>query len=457
MTKILVAYGDGIGPKIMESTLKILQKAGAQIQPHIINIGYNKYIKGHPHGISKEDFEVIYENGVLLKGPLITPQGEGYKSVNVTIRKAFDLFINIRPVFSVSKNIDLIIIRENYEDLYNGIEYKFGNTALAFKYTSEFASTRIIRYAFEYAKKTKRKKVTCFSKDNILKLTDGMFSKIFHTISKEYPNIKSEHMLIDIGAAEVAKNPQKFDVIVTSNLYGDIISDIAGHVSGSIGTAGSCNIGFKHAMFEAVHGAAPDIANQNIANPLGLTNAALMMLNYIGQTEVANKIQASVEYTIKNGLHTKDMESESTKKLLNTDEFTEAIIENLDKSHSSKSISIFKPKYHSITNKKKDRLIGMDIFVARKEIPYVIERCDNIHDRFILYNITASGLQIWPTNSIVLIETDIIRLRFIGKEDNITFNEALELASRLKDFNIGMISMLTAHNGKANFSPAHGE
>ena len=457
MKKVVIAYGDGIGPEIMDATLRLLMKAGARFETHVIDIGYNKYIKGYSYGMSKEDFETIYENKFLLKGPLITPQGDGYKSINVTIRKTFDLFANIRPIFVKEKNIDLTIVRENYEDLYNGIEYKFANTAFALKYISRFATTRIIRYAFELAKKLGKKSVTCFSKDNILKMTDGMFHDIFRSIAREYSDIRSSHLLVDIGSAELAKHPEKFDVIVTSNLYGDIISDIASHVSDSVGSAGSCNLGFEYAMFEGVHGVALDIAGKGTANPLGLINASLMMLEYLGQGNIASKIKSAIECTIADGFHTKDMESKKTKKVLSTEEFVDAIVDNLGRRKASRANFLLVPKKGKVPEQKSEKLVGIDVFIARKEIPEILEKCEGIHSRFVLHNITASGLQVWPANSIVSVLTDVVRLRFIGVEDDILFSETMELVSKLNDFVIRMTVLLTSCDGKANFSLSHAE
>ena len=244
---ITVTYGDGVGPEIMNSTLAILKKAAPELQFEFIEVGQKLYKQGYLSGISPESMETVKRNKILLKAPITTPQGGGYKSLNVTFRKSLELFANIRPVRSIpsaSSCIDMVIVRENEEDLYSGIEYRSTqNSFLSMKLLSRIGCMRIIQYAFEYARCNGRKKVTCMVKDNIMKITDGLFHAIFNKIGSKYNDIEKEIYIIDIGAARIAKQPENFDVIVTLNLYGDIISDIAAEISGSIGVAGSANIG----------------------------------------------------------------------------------------------------------------------------------------------------------------------------------------------------------------------
>jgi isocitrate dehydrogenase len=270
MTRITIAKGDGIGPEIMEATLSILEAAGAQLAYDEIEIGEKVYLAGNTAGISPEAWDTIRRNKVFLKAPITTPQGGGYKSLNVSTRKFLGLYANIRPCFSLHPYVstkhpkmDLVIIRENEEDLYAGIEHQQTDEVVqCLKLISRPGCEKIIRYAFEYAKLYGRKKVTCFTKDNIMKQTDGLFREVFNEIAAEYPEITNDHWIIDIGAAKLANAPQDFEVIVTLNLYGDIISDIAAEIAGSVGLAGSANIGEKCAMFEAIHGSAPMITLQ---------------------------------------------------------------------------------------------------------------------------------------------------------------------------------------------------
>ena len=336
--KITVAYGDGIGPEIMQATLDILIAAGANIETDVIEIGEKVYRKGISTGIAPEAWNSLQENKVFLKAPITTPQGGGFKSLNVTTRKSLGLYANVRPCRSYFPYVptnhpltDLVIIRENEEDLYAGIEHQQTNEVVqALKLVSRPGSEKIIRFAFEYAKTYKRKKVTCMSKDNIMKQADGLFHKVFDEVAREYPQIENHHMIIDIGSAIIADRPHSLDVIVTQNLYGDIISDIAAQVTGSVGLGGSANIGEEVAMFEAIHGSAPDIAGLDIANPSGLLNAAVMMLVHIDQSDIAEKIQNAWLKTIEDGIHTTDIYNKDSARKVWTQEFAKEVILRLD-------------------------------------------------------------------------------------------------------------------------------
>ena len=316
ITKVAVAYGDGIGPEIMEATLKILDAAGANIQPERIEIGEKVYLSGNSAGIEKSAWETISKNKLILKAPITTPQGRGYKSLNVTLRKSLGLFANVRPVSAYSPyiethfpNLDVVVVRENEEDLYAGIEHQQTQDVVqCLKLITRPGCEKIVRYAFEYAKAYNRKKVTCMVKDNIMKLTDGLFHAVFKEIAQEYPEIKSESQIIDIGSARLANNPENYDVVVTSNLYGDIVSDIVAEIAGSVGMCGSANIGRNVAMFEAIHGSAPTIAGQDIANPIGaILSAAMMLRHSLGLEEPAAAIEAAVQSALGSGLRTHDL------------------------------------------------------------------------------------------------------------------------------------------------------
>src|SRR5579872_2822821 len=311
-TPITIAYGDGIGPEIMTATLKILNAANALIEPDVIEVGEKMYLQGFSSGIPDLAWQSLKRTKVLLKGPITTPQGGGYKSLNVTLRKTLGLFANVRPCTSYAPfvatkhpDMDLVIIRENEEGTYAGIEHRQTDEVYqCLKLVTRPGCERIIHYAFEYARKFNRKKVTCLSKDNIMKMTDGIFHQVFNEIAIEYPDIQNEHLIIDIGTALVAANPERFDVIVTSNLYGDILSDVAAQVAGSVGLAGSANIGVHGAMFEAIHGSAPRRAGQNLANPSGLLLAAVLMLVHVDLADSAALINNAWLRTIEEGIHT---------------------------------------------------------------------------------------------------------------------------------------------------------
>lgn len=269
-TPITVAYGDGIGPEIMEATVRIIKEAGARLDIETIEVGEKVYLRDISAGIEPSAWESLRRTKVFLKAPITTPQGGGYKSLNVTTRTTFNLYANVRPCVSYypfidtkHPTMDVIIIRENEEDTYTGIEYRQTNEMTeCLKLISRPGSEKIIRYAFEYARSNNRKKVTCFMKDNIMKMTDGLFHKVFDEIAREYPDIENESWIVDIGSAKLADTPENFDVVVMPNLYGDILSDVAAQIAGSVGLAGSANIGERCAMFEAIHGSAPRRAGQ---------------------------------------------------------------------------------------------------------------------------------------------------------------------------------------------------
>src|SRR5499433_4443389 len=275
---ITVARGDGIGPEIMAATLHILKEAGARLSIEEIEIGEKVYLAGNTAGIAPEAWESLRRTKVFLKAPITTPQGGGFKGLNVTTRKTLGLYANVRPCVSYHPfidtkhpNMDVVIVRENEEDLYAGIEYQMTpEVTSCIKLISRPGSEKIVRYAFEYARRHNRKKVTCFMKDNIMKLTDGLFHRVFNEIAAEYPDLENEHWIVDIGAAKMADTPTAFDVIVMPNLYGDVLSDVAAQIAGSVGLAGSANNGEHVSMFEAIHGSAPRRAGQNLANPSGL-------------------------------------------------------------------------------------------------------------------------------------------------------------------------------------------
>src|SRR5262245_35749433 len=256
-TPITVANGDGIGPEIMAATLAVLDAAGAQLDIETVEIGEKVYLAGNSAGIEPSSWESLRRTKVFLKAPITTPQGGGFKSLNVTTRKTLGLYANVRPCvsyhpFVATKHpvMDVVIVRENEEDLYAGIEYRLTEDVYqCLKLITRPGSEKIVRYAFEYARQNGRKKVTCFTKDNIMKLTDGLFHKVFDEVAAGYPDIEKEHWIVDIGAAKLADSPEAFDVVVMPNLYGDILSDVAAQIAGSVGLAGSANIGLNYAMF----------------------------------------------------------------------------------------------------------------------------------------------------------------------------------------------------------------
>jgi isocitrate dehydrogenase len=489
--RITIARGDGIGPNIMKATLDILEAAGAQLDYDEIEIGENLYLKGYTSGISDSSWDILRKNKIFLKAPITTPRGGGYKSLNVTIRKSLGLFANVRPIKAFSPYVptlfpkmDLVIIRENEEDLYSGIEHRQTDEVVqCLKIISRPGSERIVRYAFEYAKVYGRKHVTCMTKDNIMKQTDGLFHKIFQEVSAEYPDIPSEHKIIDIGSALVAARPEDLDVIVTLNLYGDIISDIAALVAGSVGLGSSANVGETCAMFEAIHGSAPDIAGKGIANPSGLLNAAVMMLVHLGQPEVADKIQNAWLLTLEEGYHTADIFKVGlSKKLVNTFEFSEEIIKRLGKKPENifhANFSDAEKKTISVkikdTVKQKKELVGVDVFLhwdSDNRNPDTLGNLLNSIDtgNLQLKLITNRGVKVYPNGIPETYCTDHWRCRFVSKHleeingkvkklKEISPSDILNLLNSLTSNNIEFIKIenLYLFDGEKGFSLGQGE
>ena len=475
---ITVAYGDGIGPEIMEAVLHVLKEAEVHIKVDVIEIGEKLYKQGWSSGISKDAWDIIKKNRILLKAPITTPLGGGYKSLNVTFRKALGLFANVRPIMSYfpfvdSKfpKMDMVIVRENEEDLYAAIEYRTTQSrAVGIKLITQEGCERIIRYAFEYAKLNKRKKVTCISKDNIMKITDGLFHSTFEKISKEYPEIENNHFLIDIGAAKIATRPEIFDVVVTLNLYGDIISDIAAEVSGSIGLAGSANIGAKYAMFEAVHGSAPDIAGRGVANPSGLLNSAIMMLEHIGYGHKATLISNALLKTIEDGIHTPDVfvEGKSAKKV-STSDFGKAVADNLGQNPSILPITQTKSKGKIVIpeikiNDDTKVLTGVDVFMADMEgktIDEIASQVKNLSDKMTLRLMSQRGQIVWPFTEVENVTPRMLRLRYVVKEDikHIEQSDIVDLLAALvkEKLDFAMIHTLHHYEGKEGYTKAQGE
>ncbi len=478
-TKITVAKGDGIGPEIMDATLRIILEAGAQIDIEEIEVGEKVYLSGNTSGISKESWDVIRRNKVFLKAPITTPQGGGYKSLNVTTRKFLGLYSNVRPCRSLFPFVetkhpvmDIVIVRENEEDLYAGIEHQQTDEVVqCLKLISRPGCEKIIRYAFEFAKQQGRKKVTCFTKDNIMKQTDGLFHKVFDEIAALYPEIENEHWIVDIGAAKMADSPELFDVIVMPNLYGDILSDVAAQITGSVGLAGSANIGEECAMFEAIHGSAPRRAGQNLANPSGLLQGAIMMLNHIGQANIAAKVQNAWLKTIEDGIHTYDIYKEGLSKMkVGTVEFTNAVIANLGSKPKvfkqileSNNPIIQLPKYTRKTPAYK-KLLGVDLFVhwtgtSPDELAEKMKQLGN--DNIKLSMITNRGIKVWPEGFEETFCTDHWRCRFkVVGDYQITFNDILQL-QHVNQMRVNMEIIKTenlyAFNGIPAFSLGQGE
>jgi len=482
LVPITVAEGDGIGPEIMQATLFILKEAGARIAPEMIDVGEKVYLRGESSGIPAEAWESLMRTKVFLKAPITTPQGGGYKSLNVTTRKTLGLFANVRPCRSFTPYVkskhpimDLVIVRENEEDLYAGIEHRQTDEVYqTLKLISRPGCEKIVRYAFEYARKYGRKKVTAFSKDNIMKMTDGLFHKVFDEIAAEYTDIENEHWIIDIGAAKMADTPEAFDVIVTLNLYGDILSDISAQIAGSVGLAGSANIGTDYAMFEAIHGSAPRRAGQNLANPSGLLLGAVQMLVHIGQGDIAEKIENAWLKTLEDGVHTYDIFQEGiSKEKVGTKEFGEAVVKRLgQKPEKLKPVSYaaggsdpVRIKEYVAAPKAKKDLIGVDVFVqwnskdAEKLAEAVKTATAGLGAELTM--ISNRGMKIWPKGNPATFVTDHWRLRFKhdGGKTPISHQVVADLLGALAKAGIDFIKTehLYTFDGVLGYTPGQGE
>ncbi len=472
---ITVAHGDGIGPEIMAASLRILRAAGAQLEIETIEIGESVYRRGVSSGIEASSWDSLRRTGVFYKAPITTPQGGGFKSINVTVRKTLGLYANVRPTVSYHPfvhtrfpGIDVVIVRENEEDLYAGIEHRQTDQVYqCLKLITRPGSEKVIRYAFEYARRNGRKKVTCFTKDNIMKMTDGLFHQIFDEIGAEYPELIREHRIIDIGAAYLADRPNDFDVIVTLNLYGDIISDIAAQVAGSVGLAGSANIGDRIAMFEAIHGSAPDLAGKGIANPSGLLHAGVMMLVHLGQCEVATNVHNALLRTLEDGVHTGDIFTpEQSKSRVTTEEFADAVIARLGQLPQQLTPVHYQPvaavaTSASVRQPAKKEIVGVDVFLqwtggAPAELAEKLQPTGTPH--LPLTMITNRGVKVWPQGFPETFCTDHWRCRFQNGAA-VSHADILQLLERVASAGFDFIKTenLCTFDGKPGYSLGQGQ
>ena len=475
---ITVANGDGIGPEIMKATLRIIKAAGARLKIEEIQVGEEVYKRGISSGIEPSAWESLRRTRVFLKAPITTPEGGGYKSLNVTVRKTLGLYANVRPCQSYDPFIktkhpgmDVVIVRENEEDLYGGIEHRQTEDVFqCLKLITRPGTERLIRYGFEYARRYRRHKVTCFTKDNIMKMTDGLFHKVFDEVAKEYPDIQSEHWIVDIGAAKLADRPEDFDVIVLPNLYGDILSDVAAQIAGSVGIAGSSNIGDSVAMFEAIHGSAPRRAGQNMANPSGLLLAAVQMLVHIGQGDVASRVHNAWLKTIEDGIHTYDIYNKDiSMEKVGTSEFADAVIERIGMKPTVLKAVSYPSKSEPIKialkskNKAKKELVGIDVFIDWEGDPNELgRRLEKISgDDLKLVMITNRGTKVYPDGIPETFCVDHWRCRFQSRVNGnrVQYEDLISLQSRLVDSGLPAVKTegLYTFDGKPGYSLGQGQ
>ncbi|MCW5771682.1 MAG: NADP-dependent isocitrate dehydrogenase [Rhodospirillaceae bacterium] len=475
---VSVAWGDGIGPEIMRACLRVMLAAGARIDVEPVEIGEREYRRGTSGGINAAAWSSIKSTGILFKAPLTTPQGGGVKSVNVTLRKTLGMFANVRPCVSLSPYVaarapkmDLVIVRENEEDLYGGIEHRQTEDVVqCLKLISRPGCERVVRYAFEYARTNGRRKVTCLTKDNIMKLTDGLFHRVFDEVAADYPELAAEHLIVDIGTARLASRPELFDVVVTPNLYGDIISDVAAEIAGSVGLAGSANIGAGAAMFEAVHGSAPDIAEKDIANPSGLLQAGIMLLAHIGQGDVAETIRNAWLRTIEDGIHTADIAGPGrTRQQVGTRDFASAVIARLgsrpiELPAARPQARVALPAVAIVPRRRAEkRLVGVDVFVGAQDTSpegLAARMHAACGSGLSLAMITNRGVKVWPEGhpDTVCVDHWRCRLTFAPEmQGNLVC--AMQAIARLARTGLDVIKVenLYTFDGQPGFSQGQGQ
>ena len=474
---IAVAYGDGIGPEIMDATLRVLDAAGARLALRPVQIGERVYARGHSAGIEPGAWDVLRETRVFLKAPITTPQGGGVKSLNVTVRKTLGLYANVRPcvayhpfVRTRHPTMDVVIVRENEEDLYAGIEHRQTDQVVqCLKLISVPGTEKIVRYAFEYARRHGRRKVSCFTKDNIMKLTDGLFHRVFEQVAAEYPELEHEHLIVDIGAAKLADTPERFDVVVLPNLYGDILSDVTAQISGSVGLAPSANVGDGIAMFEAIHGSAPRLAGQDVANPSGLLLSGVMMLAHLGQHAAAERVHNAWLATLEDGVLTKDLHTGAPgQRRVGTRAFADAVIERLGEEPrqlrpvrydaGAGAMPTIRPAPGAPAKKE---LVGVDVFLHwtagdANALAKRVAACGSEELRLAM--ITNRGVKVWPQGLPETFCTDHWRCRFQAPRA-VSHAAVVALLARLNEAGLDFVKTegLFTFDGQPGYSLGQGQ
>jgi isocitrate dehydrogenase len=474
--KVTLIAGDGVGPEVTTATRRIIEAAGAQIEWEECEAGAQVFKKGLATGVPLETIQSIQRNKIALKGPLETPIGFGEKSANVTLRKLFETYGNIRPVREFpgvktpysGRGVDLVIVRENVEDLYAGIEYmQTPQAAMTLKLISRKGCEKIVRLAFEFARSEGRKKVHCASKANIMKMSEGMLKRVFEEIAPEYPDITAKHIIVDNAAHQMVKTPEQFDVIVTTNMNGDILSDLGSALIGGLGFAPGANIGNEVAIFEAVHGSAPKHAGNNVINPIAVLLSGVMMLRHMGEFEAAKSIDNAVLLTLTQGMLTRDVVGDA--KGCKTTALTDAIIKNLGKPYEGWSERPYKmiqkpqiPRGAQTPPLKERHLIGVDIFIesgaTSLELGKSLEKVAE-GSPFTLKLISNRGVKVYPSAGV---DPDVVnhwRARFIGRtEADVTEDQILQFLKKVGQEHMWMhIEKLQTFDGVKAFTKDQGE
>ncbi len=482
--KIAVAKGDGIGPEIVDAVLKIFEAGKVPLEYEFVEMGKWVFDKGFSNGMTPEAQMTIENLGILFKGPMETPKGKGVKSVNVTARKTWNTYANKRvfqtlhgvdTVFSKADiPIDVTIVRENIEDTYGGIEHMLTHdVALSRRFITRPGSLQVIRYAFEMAKKKVTKRITCGHKANIMKITDGLFLQCFYEVAKEYPELKADDVIVDDLCMKLVTRPDLFDVIVLTNLQGDIVSDLCAGLVGGLGFAPSANIGDHICIFEAVHGTAPDIAGKNLANPTALLLSGIAMLRHLGIMKNAAILENALLYTLEKGIHTGDF---GDKKIpsVNTIQFAETIISNFGKipevnakpmlPNMPATPTSFKLEKNPMLISKEmqeETIIGADMFIESAEQPEVIAHKCRLHGglKFKLINVSNRGTQVWPTGSVFTNLVNQYNVRFESLDGSPLHQQDIIglYVSLSGDFKICSLELLNMWGDKKAYSLAQGQ
>jgi isocitrate dehydrogenase (NAD+) len=458
--KVTLIKGDGIGPEIADAVTEILDAAGAPVVWEEAEAGL-ACVEKYGNGLPPETLESVRRNRVALKGPTTTPAGGGHKSVNVTIRKTLDLFANVRPARTLPgvetrfPGVNLMLVRENIEDTYGGIEHwQTPDVTQCLKVVTRPGSLAVIRYAFEMARSMKRRRVTCVHKANIHKITDGLFLDCFRDVAEDYPDLQSDDVLIDNACMQLVTRPEQYDVMVLPNLYGDIVSDLCAGLVGGLGVAPGGNIGLDRAVFESVHGSAPDIAGKGLANPTALLLSASLMLYYIGQARCADRVERALEAALASGAKTRDLGGRAT-----TKEFVRAVVGALPTDEGADDEHAFAPTrtpfYHHEAPAEREPWTphGVDLFIHHAGLPSPPEQVGRLR----LSLISNRGTKVYPGPPPDIFMVEWFRLRY--KSDGpVTDAELIEFLSKMSErFEWVHVEKLHEVGGEAMYSKAQGE
>jgi isocitrate dehydrogenase len=476
-TLVTVIPGDGIGPEVVRSAQRIVEAAGAEIEWQERLAGAEVFKRGLPSGVPPETMESITRTRVVLKGPLETPVGYGEKSANVTLRKLFETYANVRPVREMpgvttpysGRGIDLVVVRENVEDLYAGIEHmQTPGVAQCLKLISEKGCEKIVRFAFELALAEGRHTVHCATKANIMKLTEGTLKRVFERVAPEYPGIEATHIIVDNCAHQLVKRPEQFDVIVTTNMNGDILSDLTSALIGGLGFAPSANVGNEVAIFEAVHGSAPKYAGKNVINPTAVILTSVLLLRHIGEFEAAAAMEHAVFVTMESGVLTRDVVGDEA--ATSTSDYTDAIIDNLGTRSDRWQVRDYKPirlpelpTDADYVKPASRAVVGLDVFVesplSSSELGASLMEL-TADTKLSLKMISSRGTKVFPPTGAMADELDHWRCRFIIKENpgDLPDGDVHDLLVRISSRHRWMhIEKLQEFDGELGFTRDQGE